>query len=305
MTITLRTLPDTDVDEFTRTNPYIAHKIDWQRLLVVTKELARRLAPSPSLETKGQWRVAHTTYGWQVVHRPSRKEEFWSSEWTTVNGRLVGRHDAPTSRRPLVITHLSKAVERSNMRTRLSVLCWLAALLLGAFIAPAAATAAPAASPATTALHANPVAPAAAPPNTHVHRPTNGAIAPVEVNTPDGKVVVSWHAASKPQTVPQSSTVTPDSASGCNQDVCIQIRGYSNYISYWGTTGFNDGPVCSWPDWWFPSQTVVATADILCVDSAGVFVGDWYPNRKFTPNPALACNSFWGIPGFPCEMIRK
>jgi hypothetical protein len=147
-----------------------------------------------------------------------------------------------------------------------------------------------------------------------VHTPVNGAVAPITLTGPAGTLVVSWHATTvRPTSVAAAKTeasatpaigVQPNSASGCNQDVCIQINGYSNYISYWGTTGFNDGPLCSWPDWWY-ALNVVATTDILCVDDAGVFIGDWYPNRRFTPNPATACNSWWAINGFPCETVRK
>jgi hypothetical protein len=121
-----------------------------------------------------------------------------------------------------------------------------------------------------------------------------GARGPFVATSAAGTLVYGWRPAG----------VRPNSASGCNQEVCLQVIGYSNYISRWSTQGFNDGPICSWPDWWY-ALNVVATTPILCVDDPGVFFADWYPNRKFTPNPGSACNSWWGINGFPCIIVRK
>src|SRR4051812_33821961 len=122
--------------------------------------------------------------------------------------------------------------------------------------------------------------------------PAAKPIGPITYDTPAGRLVVGW------------SPAGVRSASGCNQDVCEQITGFSNYISKWATQGFNEGPVCSWPDYHY-NGTIVATSDILCVDDAGVFYSTWYPNRKFTPNPAYACASWWGIGGYPCEKVSR
>jgi hypothetical protein len=97
--------------------------------------------------------------------------------------------------------------------------------------------------------------------------------------------------------------VRPASASGCNQDVCISIIGSSNHVDEWDTTGFNNGPMCTWPDFWINNMNVLS-GNVICANGAGVFRAFWRANRFF-PSPSLACNTWFAIPGRPCETIRR
>jgi hypothetical protein len=101
----------------------------------------------------------------------------------------------------------------------------------------------------------------------------------------------------------QPKGARPDSASGCNQDVCISIVGSSNHVDEWDSVGFVDNAICTWSDFTINSGLVLST-NVICGDGAGAFVAYWHANRYF-PSPSLACNTWFAIPGKPCETIRR
>jgi len=93
------------------------------------------------------------------------------------------------------------------------------------------------------------------------------------------------------------------SASGCSQEVCISIIGSSNFVSEWDTHAIAEDATCTWPDFLI-NNAIVYPGDLICGDGAGVFSAFWKANRYF-PSPSLACNTWFNIPGKPCETIRR
>lgn len=124
------------------------------------------------------------------------------------------------------------------------------------------------------------------------------AVGPVTKSTPYGTMTYGF----RPATV-GTNVVRPDSASGCSQNTCITIIGSSNYVSEWYTQGIAEGAMCTWADF-IANAVTVLSADVVCGDGAGVFYWYWYPARTFA-SPTVACNRWAGIPGYPCEVIRK
>lgn len=117
------------------------------------------------------------------------------------------------------------------------------------------------------------------------------------VTTPYGTLTYGW------RPLARTSQMIPDSASGCNQDVCISIIGSSNHVSDWNTTAYWDGGYICTQSHWVINNANVRTGSGAC-GGAGVFFSDWVANRYF-PSPSLACNWWKVIPGYPCETIRK
>ena len=166
--------------------------------------------------------------------------------------------------------------------------------LLGAGISAVAAIAAVAtfALPATAATGRT-APPAVATANQSAHSVT------FHITTPYGTLTYGW----RPFTNETQGTAIPQSASGCNQDVCISIIGSSNHVSDWNTTAYWDGGYICTQSHWVINNANVRTGTGAC-GGAGVFFSDWQANRYF-PSPSLACNWWKVIPGYPCETISK
>jgi hypothetical protein len=95
-----------------------------------------------------------------------------------------------------------------------------------------------------------------------------------------------------------------DSASGCNQDVCIEIVGTSNHVTDWDTQAYwNGGAKCTRARYLANGRQILL-GSVICGSGAGVFYWYWTPNRYF-PSPTLACNQWTAIPGYPCETITR
>lgn len=116
--------------------------------------------------------------------------------------------------------------------------------------------------------------------------------------TPEGQLVVEF--------IPNGSkqAAIPNSAFGCNQDVCISLVGSGAFVQQWNTFAFNSGPVCTRAFWELNNYIIVKNTNVICADQAGVFYAYWSPNRNF-PTPSLACNWWLNLPGYPCETIHR
>ena len=119
------------------------------------------------------------------------------------------------------------------------------------------------------------------------------------MKTPYGTVTYGWRPLAS-----ASVRAIPDSASGCNQDVCIQIIGSSNKVVDWDSQGYYFGSttLCT-RSRFYANGHLIRTGTVVCGE-AGVFYTFWTPNKYF-PSPTLACNRWTAIPGYPCETIRK
>jgi len=102
-------------------------------------------------------------------------------------------------------------------------------------------------------------------------------------------------------------TVTPDSASGCNYDVCISITGSSTNVSNWTTTAYgNVGCTIGWFIWTEPHEgTSSEPTPEICPDSFedGVYYDTLGPYGFFA-NGSHLCDTWNRIPGEPCENIE-
>jgi hypothetical protein len=163
-------------------------------------------------------------------------------------------------------------------RLRFALLASVAALITTALALPAAAATSNQPSPASAAL-AN----------------LGNHAVQYQVVTNDGTLTYGFQ--------PAPAKVIPDSASGCNQDVCIQIVGHSNYVNEWNSQAYWDGGyICTFSAF-HANGRVFRTGTVVC-GRAGVFYTFWSPNRYF-PSPTHACNTWYGIPGYPCETIKR
>jgi len=95
--------------------------------------------------------------------------------------------------------------------------------------------------------------------------------------------------------------VTPASANGCNQSVCISVVGSGLYVSDWSTTAYPSTYVCSYAAYW-ANGVVIATSNEVCGNQNNVFYSDWNNPGYFTNNTQV-CNTWLQIAGKPCETI--
>jgi hypothetical protein len=184
-------------------------------------------------------------------------------------------------------------IRRSTVKLR-----WRVAVMVGAMVGLLAA-AATSASASTTSVaaqsaSAHSMVAASASTDTHVAK----AAGPFRITTPYGTVTYGWRSLAN-----APADVTPDSASGCNQDVCIQIVGTSNKVNDWDSQAYWDGSYLCTRSRFYANNHLIRTGTVVC-GGAGVFYTFWTPNKYF-PSPTLACNRWTSIPGYPCETIRK
>jgi len=105
---------------------------------------------------------------------------------------------------------------------------------------------------------------------------------------------------------PRPATVIPDSANGCNLDVCIDITGSGTNVDNWTTTAFGNvgctQPVFLWTE---PGQlTSREFGPEICPTSGGD--GVYYDTEGpegFFPGGSHLCNTWIRIAGEPCENI--
>lgn len=95
--------------------------------------------------------------------------------------------------------------------------------------------------------------------------------------------------------------VRPASASGCNQNVCIDITGSDLFVSNWTTTAYGNVG-CTYAA--FHSQSFTAYGPWIC--STGSGPGVYYDTTGpvgYYQDDEEVCNSWLEIRGYPCETI--
>jgi hypothetical protein len=142
------------------------------------------------------------------------------------------------------------------------------------------------------------------------------AVAPPGVAGPNGAVPAAWVQQRSSELHPdmpgpngthpvarveKRGGVTPDSASGCNQSVCINVVGSGLYVSDWSTTAYPSTYVCSYAAYW-ANGIVIATSNEVCGNQNDVFYSDWN-NPGYFPNNTQVCNTWLQIAGKPCETV--
>jgi hypothetical protein len=101
----------------------------------------------------------------------------------------------------------------------------------------------------------------------------------------------------------RSGSVRPDSAFGCNQDVCISIAGNGRYINYWATAAFTTYKNrCTEPAFWSAGHIIFYGSQQCRASSfygyTSYISGSWWRGN------VQVCNTWTGIPGKPCETIK-
>jgi hypothetical protein len=92
------------------------------------------------------------------------------------------------------------------------------------------------------------------------------------------------------------------SATGCNQEVCININGSGLHINYWQDVVFMNNGGCTSGLYYAYGRYVFSTPR-LCRSGSWVYVGQ-VDNLNF-PSNGEACNAATGAPGFPCEYVHS
>ena len=96
-------------------------------------------------------------------------------------------------------------------------------------------------------------------------------------------------------------SVHPDSASGCNQSICIAVTGSGLNVSDWTTTAVLPRTMCSTADF-LVNGSVWATG-YGCASSGDQLKADWSDPGNFA-NGTVLCNTWSGIAGKPCETVE-
>ncbi len=108
---------------------------------------------------------------------------------------------------------------------------------------------------------------------------------------------------STPSPVVALGGVKPDSASGCNQAVCISVTGIGRIVEDWSTTAYFADGLESFAAYW-ENGVVIATSPPFYASPGTWYYDDWGHIGVF-PNGAKLCNSWLGTPGFPCETVHS
>jgi hypothetical protein len=91
-----------------------------------------------------------------------------------------------------------------------------------------------------------------------------------------------------------------DSASGCNQDVCIEVIGSGLTVDNWNTVAYYSG--CSYAVYWEDNE-IAFTGEEVCGDSPlETFASDF--SGEFD-NGEQVCNTWIDVAGKPCETIHS
>lgn len=98
------------------------------------------------------------------------------------------------------------------------------------------------------------------------------------------------------------SGVTPDSASGCNQSVCIWVYGRGYTVTKWDTVVGDHPYVCSFAAYLGPPNTIEATSNEVC--GSGQLYSIWPGTHTFTQKTEI-CNTWANVSGKPCETVHN
>lgn len=99
-----------------------------------------------------------------------------------------------------------------------------------------------------------------------------------------------------------TTAIAPRSAYGCNQDVCISIIGNGTFVKSWATSAYpNYAYRCTWANYWANGKLLLSGA-LQCRSDY------YYYSNAIIGTQVKAgsqvCNTWFGIPGKPCESIH-
>lgn len=102
--------------------------------------------------------------------------------------------------------------------------------------------------------------------------------------------------------MPEGSVV-PQSAHGCNKNVCITVTGKKLHVSLWQTTGYSRAAICTFAAYWANGR-IIATSNEICARSATLYYS-YLKNPGNFPNHTQLCNTWISISGKPCETVHS
>jgi hypothetical protein len=92
-----------------------------------------------------------------------------------------------------------------------------------------------------------------------------------------------------------STRLHPNSASGCNASVCINVVGSGLHVDKWTTTGYSTEPICTYAAYWV-NGVIEATSEEVCGTSFTHFTS-WWDNPGYFVNITQLCNTWIQIGG--------
>jgi hypothetical protein len=91
---------------------------------------------------------------------------------------------------------------------------------------------------------------------------------------------------------------SPDSASGCSDDVCIEVIGSGLTVDNWNTWAYYDG--CSYAVYW-EDREIAFTGEEVCDDGLLETLASGFGEFE---NDTQVCNTWIGVAGEPCETVH-
>ncbi|MGH9300661.1 MAG: hypothetical protein ACRD0E_02140 [Acidimicrobiales bacterium] len=98
-------------------------------------------------------------------------------------------------------------------------------------------------------------------------------------------------------------SVHSDSASGCNQEVCIYVYGQGLFVQQWNTTAYFPDGTESFAAYW-ANGNVIATTNSFYASPGTWYEAYWTPDEYFANNTKV-CNAWFNNAGFPCETVHS
>ncbi len=97
-------------------------------------------------------------------------------------------------------------------------------------------------------------------------------------------------------------SISPQTASGCNQSVCIYVEGSGTQVTYWSTTAALPASMCTVAKYWAVG-VLVYEGNTKC-GSPGAQVSSYWPSPGHFAAGTQLCNTWTGISGRPCETVE-
>jgi hypothetical protein len=97
-------------------------------------------------------------------------------------------------------------------------------------------------------------------------------------------------------------SISPQTARGCSQNVCIYVEGSGTQVTYWSTTAALPASMCTVANYW-ANGVLLYEGNTKCGSSGGQVSSYWPAPGHFAAGTEL-CNTWTGIQGKPCETIE-
>jgi len=97
-------------------------------------------------------------------------------------------------------------------------------------------------------------------------------------------------------------SISPQTAGGCNQRVCIYVEGSGTQVTYWSTTATLPASMCSVAKYW-ANGVLVYEGNTKCGSSGGQASSYWSDPGYFAAG-TVVCSTWTGLSGRPCETIE-